>query len=286
MQDAWDMLMFGLRLRTPTGYEPRYCITTTPRPLKLIKELIKDPTVFVSTGSTYDNKSNLAEAFYNKIIKRYEGTRIGRQEIHAQILDDNPNALFTREDLDKARVKNREEVPELVRIFVGVDPAVTSGEDSNDTGIVVVGQDDSDHYYVIGDYTCHKKPMGWATQVMKAYCWEEADMVVGEVNNGGDLIETVIRNVPAQPDLNIDIDGQQVPYQSVRATRGKVVRAEPAGAICEQGRLHMVGTWPELEDELVQYDAESSEESPDRYDAMVWAIISMMKEPTPRIRSF
>ena len=286
MADAWAMLMFGLRLYTPTGLEPKFCITTTPRPMPLIKELMKDSSVFVSTGTTYDNRSNLAKSFFEQIIKRYEGTRLGRQELLAQILDDNPNALFTREDLDKARIKNREDVPELTRIYVGVDPAVTSGEESNDTGIVVVGQDEIDHYYVIGDYTCHKKPMGWATEVMKAYCWEEADMVIGEVNNGGDLIETVIRNVPKQEDIGIDIDGQQVPYQEVRATRGKVVRAEPAGAICEQGRLHMVGSWPELEDELVQYDPESSEDSPDRYDAMVWAVISIMKQPMPRIRSF
>jgi phage terminase large subunit-like protein len=118
---------------------------------------------------------------------------------------------------------------------------------------------------------------------MKAYCWEEADMVVGEVNNGGDLIETVIRQVPKAEELGIEIAGEDVPYKCVRATRGKTVRAEPVGALCEQGRLHIVGKFPELEDQLVQYDPESSEASPDRYDAMVWAVTSIMKEPTPRI---
>ena len=127
--------------------------------------------------------------------------------------------------------------------------------------------------------------MGWAREVMKAYCWNEADMVVGEVNNGGDLIEAVIRNVEQDLDSGIDVGGQQVPYKSVRATRGKAVRAEPVGAVCEQGRLHMVGNFPELEDQLVQYDPESSETSPDRYDALVWAVVSIMKEPTPRIRA-
>jgi phage terminase large subunit-like protein len=251
--------------------------------MPLIKELIEDKSVFVTTGTTYDNKANLAEAFYSQIIKRYEGTRLGRQELLAEILDDNPNALFTREDIDNARVIDKEKVPELMRIHVGVDPAVTSGDDSSDTGIVVAGQDENDHYWVIADYTCHKKPMGWATQVMKAFCWNEADLVIGEVNNGGDLIEAVIRQVPQDDDIGVDLSGEDVPYKCVRATRGKAVRAEPVGALCEQGRLHMVGSFPELEDQLVQYDPESTEISPDRYDALVWAVISIMKEPQPRI---
>lgn len=283
MSDAWAMLMMGLRLRSPTGLEPKACVTTTPRSLPLIKELIEDPAVYITTGTTYDNKANLAPAFYDLMIKRYEGTRIGRQELLAEILDDNPNALFTRSDLDKARIRNKNEVPELMRIHVGVDPAVTSGEESSDTGIVVAGQCENDHYYILSDYTCHKKPMGWARQVLKAYCWDEADMVVGEVNNGGDLIEAVIRQVPKDEDSGIDIAGADVPYMTVRATRGKAVRAEPVGALCEQGRLHIVGVLPELEDQLVQYDPESTEISPDRYDAMVWAVISIMKEPVPRV---
>ena len=283
LEDAWSNLMLGLRLYTPTGLEPKYCITTTPRPLKLIRELLKDDSVFISTGTTYDNRDNLAPAFYRDVIKRYEGTRLGRQELMAEILDDNPNALFTRADIDKYRIKYREEVPQLQRINIGIDPAVTSGEESDDTGIVTVGQDENDHYYILADDTCHKKPMGWARQALKAFNREEADLMVGEVNNGGDLIEAVIRSIPQDLDSGIEIAGEDVPYKTVRATRGKAVRAEPVGALCEQGRLHVVGSFPELEDEMVQYDPETSEKSPDRYDAMVWAVISIMKEPAPRI---
>ena len=284
LSDAWANLMMGLRLYTPQGLEPKYCVTTTPRPLPLIRELLEDDSVCISTGTTYDNRENLAPAFYKSIIKRYEGTRLGRQELLAEILDDNPNALFTREDIDNNRIK-KEDLPQMDRIHVGVDPAVTSEDDSNDTGIVVVGQDENDHYYVIADMTCHKKPMGWATQALKAFCWNEADMMIGEVNNGGDLIEAVIRSIPKDEMQGIDISGEDVPYKSVRATRGKAIRAEPVGAICQQGRLHIVDTLPELEDQMVQYDPETSENSPDRYDAMVWGVVSIMKEPAPRISS-
>ena len=283
LEDAWANLMLGLRLYTPTGLEPKYCITTTPRPLKLIREMIEDKSVYISTGTTYDNRENLAPAFYNSIIKRYEGTRLGRQELLAEILDDNPNALFTRDDIDKYRIKYREELPQMQRINIGVDPAVTANEDSSDTGIVTVGQDENDHYYILADNTCHKKPMGWAKEVIKVFNREEADLVVGEVNNGGDLIEAVIRSIPQDLDSGIEIAGEDLPYKTVRATRGKAIRAEPVGALCEQGRLHIVGNFPELEDQMVQYDPETSDVSPDRYDAMVWAVISIMKEPAPRI---
>jgi phage terminase large subunit-like protein len=286
MNDAWSNLMFGLRLITPEGKEPLACITTTPRPLPLIRELMKDPTVYVTTGSTYDNQENLAPTFYQKIIKRYEGTRLGRQEIYAEILDDNPNALFMREDLDNSRLDSKDELPStgLVRIATAIDPAVSTGEESADTGIVTCGVDENDEYYIIEDRTCHKKPMGWALEALRAYHYQEADVIVGEVNNGGDMIGAVIENSELATDKEV-IKGIDVPYISVRATRGKQIRAEPVSSLSQQGRLHIVGKMPLLEDQMCQWSADLGEKSPDRLDAMVWAITYLMKEPRPGIRA-
>ena len=257
--EAWDMLLMGLRL----GKNPQAVITTTPRPTPIIKDLLQDPHTVISRGTSFDNRANLAPAFFDQIIKKYEGTRLGRQELYAEVLEDVPGALWSLRMIEDYRVKTP---PELTRIVVGVDPAVTASDTSDDTGIVVAGIKD-DHYYVLADNTCHLSPDGWAQEVVTAYHKWQADRVIGEVNNGGDLIENVIR----QTDRNIS-------YRSVRATRGKALRAEPVAALYEQGRVHHVELLTDLEDQMCDYDPEISKKSPDRLDALVWAITELMSE--------
>jgi len=261
-RESWDQMMMGLRL----GACPQCVATTTPRPTALIKEIMSNPNTIVTHGTTYENRPNLAAAFLDQIIKRYEGTRLGRQEIHADVLDDNPNALWKRDDIDRARVLHRP--LELTRIVVAVDPAVTSNEDSDETGIVVAGVDDRDpeHFYVLDDLSMLATPDAWGACVAKAYADHMADRVVAEVNNGGDLVEALIRT----KDRNIS-------YSSVHASRGKAIRAEPVAALYEQGRVHHVGTFPRLEDQLCEFDPLVQDvKSPDRMDALVWAITDLM----------
>lgn len=258
MDAAWDMLMFGLRL----GDNPRAVVTTTPKPKALLKTLLKDPHTHVTRGSTYDNLPNLAPQFAEQILKRYKGTRLGRQELAGELLEDVEGALWTRAIIDGARV---EDAPDLSRIVVGVDPAVTSGEDSCETGIVVAGQCGED-FYVLADWSGRMTPEQWARRAVNAYHEFSADRVIGEVNNGGDLVESVIRN-----------SDRNVAYSAVHASRGKAKRAEPIEALYEQGRVHHVGQFATLEDQMCSFvpqDADASN-SPDRMDALVWALTEL-----------
>ncbi len=259
LEDTWDQAMFGLRL----GTNPQAVVTTTPKPLKLIKALRSDPRTKLTTGTTYDNNANLAPKFYARIISKYEGTRLGRQELNAELLDDNPTSLWRRSEIDALRVR---EAPQLSRVVVGVDPAVSAKADSDETGIVAVGQDERwpPHYYVLLDSSGIYKPKGWAEEALAAYKNLRADRIIGEVNNGGDLVEANLRAV--------DI---AFAYKSVHATRGKTIRAEPVAALYEQSRVHHVGSFPQLEDEQCDWDPSlpaEKQRSPNRMDALVWAI--------------
>lgn len=262
--DTWDQLMFGMRL----GSDPRVVITTTPRPTEIIKSLMRraeDPSdVRVTRGSTFDNKANLAPAFVDQIIKRYQGTRLGRQEIDAEILDDSPGALWKRDQIEARRVTAH---PPLVRIVVGVDPAVSANATSDETGIVVAGLGTDGHGYVLRDDSLSSTPAGWASQVVAAYRTHAADRIVAEVNNGGDLVEMALRTVD-----------RDVAYRAVRAARGKQTRAEPIAALYEQGRVHHVGLLGKLEDQLCSWDPTATTKSPDRLDALVWALTELMLE--------
>lgn len=253
--DAWDQAMLGLRL----GKHPQACITTTPRPIQTLRDLIKDDATIVTKGTTYDNRSNLAEAFFNKIIKKYEGSRLGRQELNAELLDDNPGALWHLKDIDRLRVK---ESTMLARVVVGIDPSVKEDGSGDECGIVVAGLGYDGEFYVLDDISLAASPNGWAKEAIdngyKRHC---ADRVVAEINNGGALVESVLRTV----DPNVS-------YEGVHASRGKKTRAEPISALYEQGRVHHVGTFAKLEDEMCQWDPELSPESPNRVDALVWAI--------------
>jgi phage terminase large subunit-like protein len=223
--ETWDMLQFGLRL----GRNPRCLVATTPRPTKLIRELLarEGRDVVVTRGSTYENRANLAPGFFDQVIRKYEGTRLGRQELNAELLEDTPGALWSHGIIDAAR---QAAAPNLARIVVAIDPAVTSGEDADETGIVVVGKDNQGHGYVLADASGKYQPIEWAKTAIAAYRAHRADRIVAETNNGGDMVAATLRMV----DPN-------VPFTAVRASRGKVTRAEPVSALYEQGRMHHVG---------------------------------------------
>jgi phage terminase large subunit-like protein len=261
------MLLFGLRL----GADPRAVVTTTPKPTAIIRRLLADPTVAVTRGTTYDNRANLAPAFLEQIVRRYEGTRLGRQELLAELLDDVPGALWTCDMIERARL-GKGMHPELSRVVVAIDPAVTSGEDSDETGIVVAGRDSRGHGYVLADLSGRMPAIEWARRAVAAYRDWRADRIVAEVNQGGDMVEATVRMVDAN-----------VPYHAVRASRGKAVRAEPVAALYEQGRVHHVGAHPQLEDQMCAFTADldraAAGHSPDRVDALVWALSELIVAP-------
>ena len=209
-------------------------------------------------GSTYENRDNLAPAFFDKIIRKYEGTRLGRQELDGEYLDDTPGALWTRAMFDQRRP-----APDLVRAVVAIDPAVTSGEESDETGIVVAGLGVDGRYYVLADRSCRLSPDGWAQRAVAAYDEFGADRIIAEVNNGGDMVGRTIQTVR-----------RNIPYRAVRATRGKYTRAEPIAALYEQDRVTHCQPFDDLEDQLVGWTPDSGE-SPDRLDALVWALTDL-----------
>lgn len=259
---AWDQAMLGLRL----GDNPQAVITTTPRAIPIVRSLMADPLTVISGGSTYDNAANLAPGFLHEIIRQYEGTRLGRQELLAEILEDNPGALWKRAELEQHRVVK---MPELVRIVVAIDPSATSKETSDEAGIVAAGLGIDGHGYPFDDLTLRGTPLQWARQAVTAYHTHKADRIVAEVNNGGEMVELTIRVV--DPD---------VAYKPVHASRGKQTRAEPVAALYEQGRVHHVGALPQLEDELCQWEPGMA--SPNRLDALVWALSELMLETGER----
>lgn len=259
--EAWDQLMFGLRL----GADPRAIVTTTPKPIKVLKELIALDTTKVVKGTTYENRENLAPAFYEKIIRKYKGTRLGDQELLAKILEDIPGALWTRAMLDNLRTSTP---PEFLRIVVAIDPAMTSGEEASETGILVCAKGIDDEGYVLEDVSEHNTPDGWGHTAVAAYHKYQADRIVAEVNNGGEMVEHVIRTI----DHNVS-------YKAVHASRGKRARAEPISALYEQGRIHHVGNFPELEDQMCSF-LPDMKESPDRVDSLVWGFHELeIEEP-------
>lgn len=265
--EAYDMLMFGLRL----GEDPRCAIATTPKPVKLIKELVaaNGKDVIVTRGSTYENSANLAPTFFQTIVSKYEGTRLGRQELNAELLADVVGALWQRDQIDKLRIK-KEDCPALSRIVIAIDPAAKSEEGSDETGIIVagIGRDDK-HGYLLDDLSGKYQPLGWARKAIWAFEHYKADRIIAEINNGGEMVEATLRTV-----------NKVVPYKAVTATRGKVIRAEPIAAHDEQGKIHHVGSFPQLEDQMCEFtldfDRKVAGYSPDRVDARVWAFTELM----------
>lgn len=257
-----EALMPALRI----GENPRVVITTTPRPIKFLRDLLArdDGSVAVVSGSTWDNAANLSKTALTELKARYEGTRTGRQELEGELLVDVAGALWSRDQIDATRVGRP---PAMSRIVVAIDPAVTSGEKADLSGIIVAGRGLDGHLYVLEDLTMKGTPRACMVKVVSAYHRHQADRIVAEVNSGGDYLENVLRAVD-----------DNVPYSTVRATRGKATRAEPVSALWEQGRAHIVGCLPELEDQMVSCmppDADGknrkTKDPDDRLDAMVWA---------------
>lgn len=257
--DTWAQMQFGLRL----GIHPQVVVTTTPRPTPIIKDLIKRETTAITRGSTFDNAENLSESALLEMQLRYAGTRLGQQELYGVVLDDNPGALWNRALLEGTRIQ-RDALPPLVRIVVGVDPAVTSGEESDMTGIIVAGMSAASEFYVLADKTIKASPQIWGDQVISSFEEYKADRIICETNNGGDLVLHLLRTIKAN-----------APVKKVTASRGKAVRAEPIAALFEQGRAHLVGYFPELEDEMCEFEPGLNMPSPDRMDAMVWALTEL-----------
>lgn len=267
---TWDMLQFGLRL----GSDPRQLVTTTPRPLPLLKTIMADPATRIASMPTSANAANLSPGFMKALNERYGGTRLGRQELDGELIEDREGALWTRAMLEAAcNVRPSG----LRRVVVAVDPPAGSGPDSC-CGIVVAGLDDTGRGIVLADCSVEgTSPSGWATAVVDAWRRFEADRVVAEVNQGGDMVSAMLRSVDAT-----------LPVTMVRAARGKFARAEPVAALYEQGKIAHAGRFAALEDQMCDMgtDGLSSGKSPDRLDAMVWALTALMLENNaePRVR--
>lgn len=268
-QECWDNMEMGLRL----GSDPRAIVTTTPRPIPLLLALRADDQTVRPTAnlSTHLNRANVSQRFVDRVIKKYAGTRLGRQELDAEILEDTPGALWTRSGIEATRIFQRD-LPPLTRITIGVDPS--AGGADGETGIVGCGKDVSEHGYVLGDYTTSGDPAIWAPAVIRAYIDLRADKIVAEKNNGGAMVEHVLRNTSVEID-GVLIMGRNLPIELVWASRGKHTRAEPISMLwaAKQARGHYVGAFPDLEDQCCTWVP--GEDSPDRMDAKVWAMTDL-----------
>ena len=257
-EDAWDQLQFGLRL----GDNPQAVVTTTPRPTPIIRSLVKDHGTELVTGSTFENEANLAPKALRKLKEKYEGTRLGRQELHAEILDDTEGALWKRAWLDDSRVK---EHPDLTRIVVAIDPSTTKTKTSDECGMIIAAKGKDGHCYILEDLSAQMTPNETAVTAVENYHLWEADRIVAEANNGGDWIELGLRQID-----------RNVAYSKLHASRGKQARAEPVAALYEQRRVHHVGAFPAAEDELCTWEPNTGMASPNRLDAIVWAVTELM----------
>jgi phage terminase large subunit-like protein len=265
--EAWDNLMFGLRL----GEGPRCAVATTPRPTRLIRDLVarEGGDVAVTRGTSYENAANLAPEFIGQIIKKYEGTRLGRQELAGELLTDVPGALWTHDQIEALR-RTRE--PALARIVVAIDPSGGFDEDADETGIIAAGVDDSGNGWILADASGRYPPTEWARRAVELYHSLKADRIVAETNFGGAMVEATVRAV----DPNVS-------FRAVTASRGKVARAEPISALYEQGRVFHRGPFDALEDEMASFtsnfDRAKAGFSPGRVDALVWALTDLMVQP-------
>lgn len=257
--DAWDQVRFGLRL----GDHPRVVVTTTPRPTQTIRDLIASTDTVVTRGRTRDNAVNLAPGVVAELERRYAGSRLGRQELDGEVLDDSAGALWRWQWIDTARVAK---APDLRRVVVAVDPAITAHDESDETGIVVAGVGYDGRGYVLADESGRYRPEEWARKVASAYTAHRADAVIAEGNQGGDMVSSVLRSA----------GGAGMPVRIVHAKRGKATRAEPVAVLYEQGRVSHVGALSRLEDQLTTWDPASARESPDRLDALVYAVTELM----------
>jgi len=262
-QETWDMLQFGMRL----GARPQIFVSTTPRPTPTYKAIRSAKTTVLLRATTYENRAHLASTFFDNVTAGYEGTRLGRQELNAELLEDTPGALWTTDMLDKPRVSAVPMGVQLVRVAVGVDPGAGSNdpESGAETGIVVAARGSDGHGYVLEDATIKGTPDDWARAAVDAYNRHRADVLAAEINNGGDMVLAVIASV-----------NPSIPTKKLWASRGKVTRAEPISRLAEQSRIHHVGLFTQLETQLTNWVP--GDKSPDRLDAYVWALTEVMLE--------
>lgn len=266
LREAWDMLQFGLRL----GERPRQVVTTTPRDRVVLREILADSSTVSTCAASEENKAFLAGDFLERITKRYRGTRLGRQELSGELLTDNPNAMFRRQSIEASRVKT---APVLDRVVIGVDPPATSGPRSDECGIVVAGRA-GDAIYLLADRSIGQAtPARWGAAVVETWREFDADRIVLEINQGGDMALEVVRRID-----------RAAPVAPARARRGKSSRAEPVSLLYEQGLVRHVGFHPRLEDQLYSFGVDGG--SPDRVDALVWAVDALTRETAagPRAR--
>lgn len=277
-QEAWDNLQFGLRL----GEHPKQIVTTTPRPIKLLKDIILRSDTAITKGTTMENLVNLAPPFRKAVVEKYEGTRIGRQELNAELLDDTPGALWNRTMLEETRLRPVDSktpilLPHFVRVVVAVDPPASIGDAAAECGIIVVGKNQNGKGYVLEDLSLAGSPEEWGRIAVNAYDEWEADMMVYEANQGGEMVAAVLRGAAKSLKADNLRTADFVPLKAVHATRGKYVRAEPVSQLYEQKRVSHVGTFPELEDQMCEYTPDGNMGySPDRMDSLVWALTELM----------
>lgn len=289
-QDTWDNLQFGLRL----GDHPQQAVTTTPRPIKLLKEILLRDDCVVTKGSTYENLKNLSQNFRAAVVSRYEGTRLGRQELSAELLDDIPGAMWQRSLLDECRAKQPEgsdaifyngQAVELTEVVVAVDPPAKSGEDADECGIVVAGKDRHGRGYVLSDRSMRGTPNEWGAATVAAFDAFGANRVVIEVNQGGEMATHVLQSCAKSLRDEGKRDTDYLPTTMVHASRGKATRAEPVSALYEQKKVSHVGFFPLLEDQMCEFTADFDRQkagySPDRVDALVWAFTYLIVSSQP-----
>ncbi len=263
-QETWDMLMMGLRL----GDHPQAVVTTTPKPINTLRGILALRGTVQTGGSTYENRANLAQSWFDEILQKYEGTTLGQQELYANLLDEMPGAYWTRKLLERCRM---EAVPEnLTRVVVAIDPATTAEEGSDETGLIVAARDRKGNGLILQDASGRMTPIQWATKAVQLADHWKADRVVAETNQGGLMVEQTLRTV--RPTLS---------YRGVHASRSKEARAEPVAALYEQGKVFHVGTFPALEDQLCTWTP--GNDSPDRLDALVWALTDLMLGSNPTV---
>lgn len=267
-EETLDNLLMGLRL----GPDPRCILTSTPRPTKFLMDLEKRkdlegrPVCVTTRGGTKDNYANLSPVFLTTIIAKYDGTRLGKQELEGEFLDDNPDALWKRSEIDNNRVDSP---PEFVKVVVGVDPAAKSEKSSDDTGIIVAAKGFNGHGYILEDATCHVSPKEWATTAYTMYNKYKANWIVAETNQGGEMVKATIDSIAKG----------SYGYLPVHASRGKEIRAEPISSLYQQNKIHHVGTFRELEDEMTEWIPNEGMKSPNRVDALVWAVTALDIQP-------
>jgi phage terminase large subunit-like protein len=266
--EVWTNLMFGMR--EASDDKPRVCISTTPRPLPVLREIANKPSTTIVRGSSYENRGNLDPSWFADTLSEYEGTHLAEQEIYGKILDEAPGAHWTRQLVEDQR---RKELPTLIKkAVVGVDPSMSSGPNSDECGIVACGIGDDGFGYILDDTSLRATPDGWGTKVVSTYDKWHANFVIAEKNQGGDLVEHVIRTVRPY-----------IPYKGITAKKSKMLRAEPVAALFEQSRIFIIGHFPQLEDEMCTFDPEEAIFSPNRLDAMVYAFYKLFPlEAKPR----